>query len=114
MASGSRNVSMAVTWISGLMSKTRSRINHAFFWPWVLDNACSCRFRLVGSTTSPSTRVRRPTPDRARNSTAKLPTPPRPTTNTCAACSRERASSPSNKAERSNQGGVAIMGQQVG
>ena len=47
-------------------------------------NAGNCLLMLVISTTSPSTIVKLPTPARAKNSAAKEPTPPSPTTNTLA------------------------------
>ena len=54
--------------------------------PTVECKAGNCLLILVISTTSPSTMVIWPTPALAKNSAAKDPTPPNPTTKTLAFC----------------------------
>ncbi len=89
------NVTRGSTSQSGLMSRTRAAATSALGVPRVERRAKSWRFRLLGPTTSWSTRRRCPTPARARASTAKDPTPPSPNTTTRAWARRASAASPS-------------------
>ena len=85
------------------MACRRSAMIWALETPWFVAKAGNCRLRFVGSTTSPSTIVIRPTPERAMNSAAKEPTPPNPTTKTCDFCNLSIPSGPIKSSERLSQ-----------
>ena len=92
---------MSSRWREGLISESLRAITSTLGCPRVEVRAAICRLRLVGDTVSASTRVRRPIPARARNSAAKPPTPPRPTTNTCARARRSMPRSLTSRCWRS-------------
>src|SRR5450755_1600082 len=56
--------------------------------PYSPSSACDWRLTLETQTSSASIKVNAPTPDRASASAAQEPTPPIPTTHTCARASR--------------------------
>jgi len=85
---------MHVTRQAGLMNFTRSASAATFGRPMLPSSAGSWRLTLVTHTSSRSIIVIAPMPDRASPSTTHDPTPPTPTTHTCAACRRGRAAAP--------------------
>ena len=107
--SGVRNSFIAVSCNSGFISCILVAITSALWTSTVLFSATIWRFLLEGSTRSPSTIVILPIPARHKNSAAKLPTPPIPTTKTLAPLSLFSPSEPINNSVRCNQSDMIKM-----
>ena len=111
--SGVRNSLITVNCIAGLMSYIRADITSALWISTVLSKATICRFLLEGSTRSPSTIVILPIPARHKNSAAKLPTPPIPTTKILACLRLFNPSAPINNSVRCNQSVITKNQQKI-
>ena len=85
------------------MSKILSATISTLSFPTVECKAGNCLLMLVISTMSPSTIVMFPTPALAKNSAAKEPTPPKPTTKTLAFFKVSKPSFFTSSSERCNQ-----------
>ena len=80
------------TAVSGETRRMCSAATSALGLPRASVSDRSCRFRLVGSKTSPSTTRSVPTPTRARSSMMCPPRPPQPMTATVFRCSNSHSS----------------------
>ncbi len=76
----SRKTGQTAVSTAELTAPTRSAAASALGLPRASSVALSCLFMLFSSKTSPSTRISRPTPTRARISIIQPPSPPQPAT----------------------------------